>query len=193
VSRLIADTKGNLYGTAAGAGAHQNCGTVFRLAPDNAFTTLYSFGKNRSDGCHPEAGVVADATGNLYGTTYHGVGLKIAGTVFKLAPSGNETTLYAFQDKGKNGASPVAALTMDADGNLYGTTSGGGDRRGYVYGVVFEITAGGAFSLLYKFDDLNIDGGAPEADLYLDQSGNLIGTAASGGPYGGTIFELTKK
>jgi len=189
LSRLIADASGNLYGTTVQGGTN-SCGTVFRLAPDGSnFTTLFNFRSLRvKDGCYPNAGLVADTSGNLYGTTANG-GAKNIGAVFKLAPDGTETVLHSFRKKGQLGDYPVAALTIDAAGNLYGTTQEGGAKKTN-YGTVFEITAGGAFSVLHAFD--GTDGSQPLADLYLDQSGDLFGTTSYGGEYNyGTVFELT--
>src|SRR5258707_14601505 len=87
-------------------------------------TTLYTF-TGGSDGSHPFAGLIADATGNLYGTTYDGRGPGRYGTVFELTPSGTFTVLYSFTG-GSDGANPRAGLIADAAGNLYGTTYGGG-------------------------------------------------------------------
>src|SRR5438067_1462335 len=124
-------------------------------ATDNAcasrFTVLYLF-KGGSDGYSPEAGLIADASGNLYGTTYLG-GLTSCdstgngcGTVFKLAPDGTETVLYRFGQGGKkDGAYPFAGLVMDQAGNLFGTTSGGGASYD---GTVFEIAVDGSEKVL---------------------------------------------
>ena len=131
---------------------------------------------------------MADASGNLYGTTAGG-GAKNLGTVFRLASNGAEKVLHAFSKKGQLGRGPVAALTIDAAGNLYGTTQEGGAKTTN-FGTVFEITAGGTFSMLHAFD--NTDGQQPLADLYINSSGDLFGTTSAGGTYNyGTVFELT--
>src|ERR1700685_1027551 len=100
------------------------CGTVFKLTPKGKETVLYNF-TGGTDGATPEAGVVRDAAGNLYGTTYLG-GAYNWGTVFKIDPSGNETVLHSFNGATGDGGDVMGALTMDAEGNLYGTTQGGG-------------------------------------------------------------------
>lgn len=143
VAGLVLDAAGNLYGTTelggAACAAEEGCGTVFRLAPDGTETLLYRFGIG-SDGSYPVAGLVLDAQGNLYGTTNSGGGSSCpgagCGTVFKLTPDGSETILYRFTG-GTDGAYPQAPLVMDPQGNLYGTTTGGG---GTGQGTVFEIT-----------------------------------------------------
>ena len=192
---LIFDASGNLYGTTLFGGAHGR-GTVFELTPTAGGgwteTLLYSFdGKN---GKSPHAGLIFDASGNLYGTTYHG-GKYDEGTVFELTPTAGggwtEKVLHSFN--GNNGAYPWAGLIFDAAGNLYGTTSAGGAYL--YYGTVFELTpkAGGGWTekVLHSFND-TFDGIWPYAGLIFDASGNLYGTTAygDGGPDGGAVFEL---
>jgi len=130
---LIHDKAGNLYSTTAGGsgiGCHDGygCGTVFKLVPDGTELILYAFrGHKHDDGARPEAGLIQDEAGNLFGTTARG-GTYGSGTVFKLTPHGKEKTLHAFSG-GSDGAYPYANLIEDKAGNLYGTTSAGGSRR----------------------------------------------------------------
>ena len=161
-------------------------------------STLYNFGLTSNDGAYPFGGVVRDAAGNFYGTNWSGGGSSNCspyggcGTVFKLDGSGNETILHAFTGN-TDGAGPVASLTMDEAGNLYGTTSAGGISTHYAggAGTVFKITAGGEYSILHKFGGNPTDGAAPRGSLVLDGAGNLYGTTTTGGAYGkGTVFEL---
>ena len=135
---LVLDTEGNLYGTTYKGGAHGK-GTVFEVSASGIETVLYSFCAQAGckDGSSPEAGLVMDAKGNLYGTTYSGGGPKKRGTVFEVSPSGTETVLHGFNAKGTDGYNPSASLVMDAKGNLYGTTYAGGAHGG---GTVFEVT-----------------------------------------------------
>jgi len=121
------DRQGNLYGT-TGLGGVYGAGVVFKLTPEGAETTLYNFcaQTNCADGSGPEAGLVVDRNGNLYGTTGEG-GAYAGGVVFKLTPDGTETVLYSFcaQTKCADGDLPEGALVLDRKGNLYGTTNSG--------------------------------------------------------------------
>ena len=130
---LVMDTAGNLYGTTAQGGSSNN-GTVFKVDPSGSETVLYSFTNSGGDGQSPEAGLVMDAAGNLYGTA-HGGGSFGNGIVFKVDPSGSETVLHGFT--GSDGADPEAGLIMDKAGNLYGTTAFGGTSDN---GTVFKLT-----------------------------------------------------
>jgi uncharacterized repeat protein (TIGR03803 family) len=183
---LIIDSSGNLYGTTAYGGPGSSSGTIFELAKGSStITTLASF--NDSDGAYPFAGLIMDASGNLYGTTRYG-GLAGDGTVFELAQgSGTITTLASFN--GANGANPDAPLTMDSSGNLYGTTVYGG---GSGAGTVFEIVQGsGTITTLVSFN--STDGYGPSAAVIMDSGGNLYGTTSNGGLLNdGTVFELAK-
>src|SRR5512135_1912975 len=123
-SALIADASGNLYGTTRGGGV-SGLGTVYRLDAANgyALTTLHSFAG--PEGAHPSAAVIADAAGNLYGTTYDG-GPSNLGTVFKLdaANAWALTILHGFGDF--DGSHPSSAVMADTSGSLFGTTTAGG-------------------------------------------------------------------
>ena len=181
---LIADGRGNLYGTTSSGGAN-GAGTVFEVAAGtHALTTLATF--NGANGYGPWAGLIADASGNLYGTTFSG-GANGKGTVFEVAADTHAlSTLATFN--GTNGASPFAGLLADASGNFYGTTSSGGASDD---GTVFKVAAGThAVSTLATFNLAN--GAFPIAGLIADASGNLYGTTPSGGANNaGTVFKLT--
>jgi uncharacterized repeat protein (TIGR03803 family) len=193
---LLLDAHGNLYGTTQ-FGGNAGSGAVFELTANGAggYTerVLYSF-LGGSDGEGPEAGLISDANGNLYGTTDLG-GSAFAGTVFKLTPNGNggytESVLYNFADEA-NGGDPLGGLVMDANGILYGTTSGGGNLNG---GTVFKLSANGeggyTETVLHNFGG-EVDGVGPDAGLILDASGNLYGTTGiAGSADGGIVFKLT--
>lgn len=182
---LIEDASGNFFGTTFRGGAH-SAGTVFRLAADGTEKVVHSFAGG-SDGRAPQANLIVDTSGNLYGTTSRG-GTHHHGTVFMLTPDGTETLLYSFAAR-KNGLDPVAGLIMDQAGNLYGTTKLGGR---YGYGTVFEITAAGAFTVLHSFGlGSQHDGQWPWGALVADSAGNLYGTTEGGGAYNnGTVFEI---
>jgi len=190
---LIRDSAGNLYGTTQWDG-ELSWGTVFKVGPTGEETTLYTF-MGMADGGNPEAGLVMDSAGNLYGTTYQGgelsACLQVAsgcGVVFKLDTAGKETALYTFTG-GADGANPFAGLIMDAAGNLYGTTLYGGGSNS---GTVFEIDSTGKETVLHSFTG-GADGGNPQAGLVLDQAGNLYGTTQHGGTYlKGTVFKIAK-
>lgn len=195
----LIDKKGALYGTTyyggTGncAGSVTGCGTVFRLtrSGNNYIESIvYSF-QAGNDGAHPEAGLIFDNTGALYGTTASG-GPKSDGTVFKLTPAGNgyaESVLYSFTG-GSDGGNPYAGL-IDVKGVLYGTTwKGGASGRGTVFKLT-PFASGYAESVLHSFTDGIGDGAYPYAGL-IDKKGVLYGTTEVGGAFnGGTVFELT--
>jgi uncharacterized repeat protein (TIGR03803 family) len=189
-SSLIFDAAGNLYGTTFSGGTSGN-GTVFKLTPKGVETVLYSFAGG-ADGANPEARLVMDKLGNLYGTTTAG-GASGEGTVFEISKAGQHSVLYSFGG-GSDGTVPVAGVTLDAKGNLYGTTSSGGS---YSYGTVFELKRlqpGWAERILYNFQ-MQADGGIPYAGVVFDHAGNLYGGTTDGGGGvgggGGTIFKLS--
>ena len=184
VAGLLRDAAGNLYGTTFYGGTSSN-GTVFKLDATGTETVLYSF-TGGADGGNPQGGLIRDAAGNFYGTTYYGgIPTCQCGTVFKLDTTGTETVLHSFT--GTDGASPQAGLLRDASGNLYGTTSNGGA----VYdGTVFKVDTTGAETVLHSFAGGN-DGWGPHAGLLRDAAGNLYGTTPYGGlPGSGTVFKL---
>jgi uncharacterized repeat protein (TIGR03803 family) len=196
-------TGGILYGTTASGGTN-DYGTVFKLHPPAgscdsrscpwAETVLHRF-TGGSDGRNPQAGVVLDAKGNVYGTNVNGGGSRV-GVVYEMKPTaGGWTfqTLYTFTD-GQDGAYPSSLLLFDAAGNLYGTASSGGDPGcgGFGCGTVYKLTpsaSGWTEHTLYSFQGGN-DGGDPAAGLIADSDGNLYG-ATPGAINGGTVFELT--
>jgi uncharacterized repeat protein (TIGR03803 family) len=181
---LFLDAQGSLYGPTSGGGATGN-GTVFKVTAQGALSVLYSF-TGGTDGKWPQAGVVADAKGNLYGTTYYG-GAHNAGVVFKVTPAGAESVLHHFTGKADGGNPLTGALVRDAHGHLYGTTSTGGAAS---YGTVFELMPNGTLKTLHTFEG-GADGAAPQAGVFRAANGNLYGTTGYGGAYNfGTVFEL---
>jgi uncharacterized repeat protein (TIGR03803 family) len=194
-ARLLRDKAGNLYGTTVAGGTYGE-GVVFKLAPDGTETVLHSFMSGK-DGSVPVAGVVADKAGNLYGTTYMGGSSGCGagcGTVYKIAPDGTETVLYAFCSLANcsDGGYPLTNLVLDKVGNLYGTTSIGLYPQGM--GAVFKLAADGTETVLHTFTG-GADGGAPN-DLYQytpRAKGYLYGTTQFGGSRGaGTVFRVKK-
>src|ERR1039458_4056797 len=111
VASLVLDSMGNLYGTTLDGGADR-FGTVFKITPSGAETVLHSFPANSLDGALPEAGLVMDSNGNLYGTTSSG-GVHGVGTVFEVTSTGTETVLYSFTG-GPDGGIPYGGLVLDS-------------------------------------------------------------------------------
>jgi len=186
----IQGTDGNFYGTTY-LGGSKELGTVFKITPSGAATTLHTFGG--PDGSQPLAGLVQAGNGDFYGTTYIG-GSEGKGEVFKITPNGALTTLHSFCSRSgcTDGENPFAGLILGVDGNLYGTTFGGGTAKGF--GTVFKITPSGALTTLHSFCTKSgcPDGQFPQTGLVQASNGNLYGTTISGGAYGdGTIFKIT--
>lgn len=189
VDGFVMGPTGVLYGTAVSGGDSGN-GVVFRLTGKGGEKVLHSFAGG-ADGAAPNAGVIMDASGALFGTTTAG-GAAGSGTVFRVK-GGKEKILYSFAG-GADGAGPQAGLVMDASGNLYGTTAQGGPAGN---GTVFELVApakkNGQWKeiVLYSFG-AGTDGAVPLSGVSFDAAGNLYGTTSVGGAGGfGTIFRLT--
>lgn len=208
---LIRDPAGNLYGIAAWGGdtscavASYGCGTVFELDTTGAFTVLHTFAAG-TDGAVP-TGLVRDATGDFYGTTFYGGDMPCplgfgCGTVFRLDASGKEAVLYNFTG-GTDGEGPIG-LTLGSEGSLYGATYYGGDTACGGYdgdgcGTVFKVDRTGAEVVLHGFAG-GTDGSTPNSELVVDAAGNLYGTTYDGGGaalcpglfvYGcGTVFRV---
>src|SRR5580658_681412 len=186
---LLLDGEGNLYGTTVAGGAN-GYGVVFKLDTAGTETVLHSFAAG-ADGAEPDAGVIQDSAGNLYGTTDYG-GASGEGVIFKIDTSGNETVLYTFTG-GADGGIP-GCLILDSAGNLYSTAFEGG---AYGFGVVFKLDTTGAETVLYSFAG-GKDGLQPSLlGLFRDSAGNLYGTASAGGTFNsacvsgcGLVFEL---
>ena len=178
-SGVIFDNSGNLYGTTRNGGASNN-GTVYELSPSGGSwteTILYNFAGYPSDGQYPIAGLLFDGVNNFYGTASEG-GPYDGGTVYRLTNSGgtwNYSLIYSFPNLGSYSSNPFGGVIMDAIGNLYGTTSAGGQG----YGSVYELTPsnGWIYSELYDFTT-RTDGDSPYGSLVLDSAGNLYGTAS---------------
>jgi uncharacterized repeat protein (TIGR03803 family) len=196
---LIQATDGNLYGTTSFG--FRNGGTVFKITPSGALTTLYGFCHQSrcTDGDVPLAGLVQAIDGNFYGTTTNG-GANGHGTVFQITATRKFTELYSFcsQAACADGSDPGAGLVQATDGNFYGTAEGGGANDG---GTVFKITPEGTLTTLYSFCSQSgcADGGGPDAGLVQAADGNFYGTTMEGGVndscFGvscGTVFKITR-
>jgi uncharacterized repeat protein (TIGR03803 family) len=195
---------GGLYATTESGGNMSGCGAVYELVPSqNAFfpqwsqRVVYQFGGNlggHHDGCGPNATVIFDHAGSIYGTTFQGGAYTYGGTVYKITPTPSgweEAVLWNFGD-GSDGSQPFNSLIIDRSGNLYGTTTRGGQ---YNWGTVFELTpspSGWTETILHDFQN-EADGAVPYTGLISDQSGNLYGATVTGGEnHGGTVFQLTR-
>jgi uncharacterized repeat protein (TIGR03803 family) len=191
-SGLVRDPAGDLYGTTEAGGAN-NVGTVFKINKTGKYSVLYSFAGG-SDGNAPVGGLIRDPAGNLYGTTFYGGGGCTfgCGTVFKVDHSGNETVLYRFTD-GSDGGFPTGRLLRDTAGNLYGTSSAGGNfgcSLGEGCGVVFRLDTSNRETVLYTFTG-GVDGEYPYPGLSMDSSSTLYGATWLGGNFGkGVVFKL---
>jgi uncharacterized repeat protein (TIGR03803 family) len=189
---LVMDVKGNLYGDTQTGGSSGN-GTVFKLSKAGKLTVLHNFAGGTTDGCEPSGTPILDKDENLYGTAY-ACGTSDAGMVWELSAKGKEKVLYNFSGT-SDGGNPIAGVTMDKKGNLYGTAYVGGAAND---GTVYELKKGKTFKLLFAFE--GTDGIAPFGNVLLDRKGNLYGTAVEGGTDStgcaydagcGTVWEIT--
>ena len=204
---LIADASGALYGTTTQGGASAK-GVVFKLTPTKSVyseSVLYAF-SGGSDGWIPEAGLLADKTGALFGTTAYGGNTGCSGvgcgTVFELIPSGpsyTKRTLHIFAD-GKDGSYPNTGLIANSVGELYGTTETGGSTAPGAGGTVYALKRSGSTyveSVVFTFAKYLTEGSHPEGGVIADKAGDLYGTTLTGGISDpgcastcGTVFRL---
>lgn len=184
IAGLMQATDGNFYGTTWVGGA-SDLGTVFRMTPAGAVTVLHAFAGG-ADGQYPYAGLI-QVGGTFYGTTLQGGTGGSLGTVFTITPAGAYAVLHSFSG-GADGAGPAAALLAASDGNLYGSTAGGGAPG---QGTVFKCTLQGAVTVLHAFS--GADGSEPWAALIQATDGNFYGTTTYGGgaANAGTVFRMT--
>jgi uncharacterized repeat protein (TIGR03803 family) len=226
-SALVQGNDGNFYGTTWTGGNNVNGnegintsgnGTIFKMTPNGAFTSLYSFGTvydgsgEPLDGSHPAGNLIKGADGNLYGTTYYagnnsGPSDTSAGIIFEITTNGALTTLYTFGHNlfyntnadvngwtTTDGGNPAAGLVQGTDGNFYGTTSGDGPGSG---GTVFQFIPGSGLNTLYSFPSGHnpywyTNGDMPLSELTQGPDGNFYGTTYWGGTNSlGTIFRIT--
>jgi uncharacterized repeat protein (TIGR03803 family) len=186
------DSHGNLYGTTSfggmgGGPCDAGCGVVYKVDTAGRETVLYTFPNDGKEGYFPDAGVIEDPAGNLYGTASAGGPTNI-GVVYRLDSAGQQTVLYNFPN-GTDGASPQAGVTRDLAGNFFGTTYLGGTAGA---GTVFKIDTSGHETVLHNFTG-GADGGYPQSRVILDSSGNIYGAArggAQGGPGAGLVYKL---
>jgi len=180
---LVMDSAGNLYGTTSAGGSGSacpgGCGTVFKIDTTGSETVLHNFTGN-PDGANPYAGLAMDDSGNLYGTTESG-GASNLGTIFQIDRNGAEAVLHSFAGRPSDGADPKAGLTLDLNGNLYGTTFSGGSAG---FGIAYQLDTTNSESVLYNFTG-GADGGNPIGGLTRDSDGTLYGTTTTGGSSSG--------
>jgi uncharacterized repeat protein (TIGR03803 family) len=194
---LSFDSAGNMYGT-TGVGGTVGNGTVFKLVRSGNqwnYSVIYNF-EDASKGWAPEAGVIVDSAGNLYGTTVNGGGTSSYGVVYELSPSAggwSSRVLHSFSAGYNDGGWPEASLIMDAAGNLYGTTSGGGTGYG---GTVFELSPSGNnwnYRTICNLATAGDGTGGPWDGVLMDAAGNLYGTTYDEGAYGqGSVFKVVQ-
>ena len=172
---------GDMYGTTYEGGAN-GAGTVFKLTPTGALTTLHSF--DTTDGAFPAGSLLLATNGDLYGTTWEG-GTDGVGTIFKITPAGALTSLHSFDST--HGALCVSGLIQATNGDLYGTTYQGGANN---LGTIFKITPAGVFTSLHSF--AAAEGATPYAGLIQATDGYLYGTTYQAGASNvGTVFKVT--
>ena len=188
-SEVVFDRNGNLYGTTTQGGTNglgpNGLGTVYEITPSGVESVIYSF-TGEIDGEVPEAPVILDAAGNLYGTTFIGMNGDGGGSAYELSPTQSGFQIHVLHNFYNEGL-PVGGLLFDSLGNLYGTTSSGGSQFG---GTVWELAGGTIFSTLWNI--AGTPGNGPSSSLVMDASGNLYG--ANFGDYNrdrGSIFKLS--
>jgi uncharacterized repeat protein (TIGR03803 family) len=204
-SPLIQGSDGNFYGTTDRGGTSQNCdsgcGTVFRMTPQGALTTLHSFDSTDGSFFYGQGPLVEGSDGNFYGTTDSGGTSQNCGfgcgTVFSITPEGVLTTLHDFAGYPTEGDTPLGGLVQGKDGDFYGTTLSGGSSGAcgsFGCGTVFKISSQPRYTLttLHNFD--GTDGEEPQEGLVLANDGNFYGTTLTGGINNGgagTLFRMT--
>ena len=172
-SNVTRDSSGNLYGTTSLGGTYDS-GIVYKIETSGREVILYTF-TGGADGGFPVGGVVRDATGNLYGTTYGG-GTNGLGTIYEIDTTGQQTVLHSFD--ATSGSDSWATLLRDSHGNLYGTGAG----------AVYKLDVNGNYSVVYSF---SAEDGGPNQNLLMDAAGNIYGTTYAGGLHQrGTIYKI---
>jgi uncharacterized repeat protein (TIGR03803 family) len=196
-SGLIADSKGNLYGTTSGGGIG-NAGTVFKLTPHKGAakglkeTILASFGADATQGAL--GNLIADSAGNLYGVTTAG-GANDFGSIYELSPppKGQTAWIYAtLYNFGLADGYPSGGLTLDTAGNLYGVSGGQSPNTGNVYQLSPPSSGQSTWTETILFSFTGSEGSSPYGGLTQDAGGNLYGTTTGGGASNlGTAFEVS--
>ncbi|MFL0357571.1 choice-of-anchor tandem repeat GloVer-containing protein [Erythrobacter sp. GH1-10] len=206
---LVEAADGNFYGVTTSGGDNTcseipsgvgNCGTIFRMSPSGETQIMHSFGDpaKSDEGVSPDGPLVQGADGSLYGVT-QGRGENGFGTIFKMSLDGEVEHFFSFGPRGDHPGAPQGGLMRASDGNIYGSTSGGGlglcGSRGC--GTIFRISSGDEVTVIYTFGlvDGTSDGRGPDGFLTEGRDGALYGSTLRGGSVdinGGTIFRVTK-
>jgi uncharacterized repeat protein (TIGR03803 family) len=205
LGELVLDRQGNLYGTTIYGGTAKGCGefglggcgVVFKIAPNGTETVLHNF-TGVNDGSNPEAGLLLDASGTLYGVAAGGGALGRCGgpgcgVAFSLGSNGSETILYSFNGNKATGYGPGGRMVRDDRGNFYGTAVDGGTKG---FGTIFRLsqdTQGSWTETIFYDIPGTPSARSPSNGLTMDPAGNLFGTSDTGGTYdAGCVFELAR-
>jgi uncharacterized repeat protein (TIGR03803 family) len=199
---LVEARDGNFYGVTSEGGQFDcpqfdgRCGTVFRMTRDGDVTFIYNFTTETSDGAQPNGPLVEGPDGQLWGATALG-GATGNGTIFKITPGGELTTLHSFGSTSTDGLVPQGTMILASDGNFYGTTVAGGTDN---QGTVFRITPAGTYSVIHDFgaNGGRANGSGVNQYLFEGSDGFLYGMTNGGGrlasgEFGkGTLFRMSK-
>jgi uncharacterized repeat protein (TIGR03803 family) len=181
---LLMDNEGDLYGVTVGGGT-SNGGVVYKLSRTGSLSVLHSFTPT-TDGCSPYGTLVMNKAGDLYGTT-NLCGSHNGGIVWRVSKANRETVLYNFAGGFTDGANPFSGVVMDAKGNLYGDTNGGG---AWLSGIIYRVSKDGRLTLLHSLRG-GTNGGFPYGGLVRDAAGSLYGTTEEdGSDFYGTVFKF---
>jgi len=188
----LVQASGDFYGITGLGGALED-GTVYKVTPGGTLTTLHTFSGTDGDEIGlTGVGLLEGANGSFYGVTAYGTeSSNGCGSIFKMSPQGVFTTLYGFSNTSTEGCGPIDGLVQTPNGEIYGTTVGGGAAN---EGTIFKMTAGGVLTSLYSFciESNCADGSEPDAGMILGTDGNFYGTTVYGGANNqGEIFQIT--
>jgi uncharacterized repeat protein (TIGR03803 family) len=184
---LLMDVQGTLYGDTEEGGTADG-GIVYKLSKTGKLTILHSFQGGTTDGCNVLGTPFMDKDGTIYGTT-SSCGTSSLGTVWKLTKNGKETVLHSFAGGASDGEYPLSGVIVDANGDLYGTTSTGGSSN---VGTIYKVSKAGKETVYHSFN--GTDGKFPYGSVVQNSAGTLLfGAAQNGGSIGyGTVWKIRK-